>query len=74
MKDHRTSSFQSSKVKVGTVSHICMSKTSISSRIQNFWKGPLRIFPSDGQIQGEVVVGTTYPAVLEERKTWSNNL
>ena len=36
-----------------------MSKTSISSRIQKFWKGTLRIFPLDGQIQGEVVVGTT---------------
>ena len=36
-----------------------MSKTSISSRIQKNWKGPLIIFPLDGQIQGEVVVGTT---------------
>ena len=37
MKDHRTSIFQSSKVNVGAVSHIYMSKTSISSRIQKIW-------------------------------------
>ena len=36
-----------------------MPKTSISSRIQKFRRGALRIFPLDGQIQGEVVVGTT---------------
>jgi hypothetical protein len=36
-----------------------MPKTSISRRIQKFRKGALRIFPLDGQIQGEVVVGTT---------------
>ena len=36
-----------------------MSKTSINSNTQKFWKGSLRIFPLDGQIQGEVVVGTT---------------
>ena len=35
-----------------------MPKTSISSRIQKFIKGPLLIFPLDGQIQGEVM-GTT---------------
>ena len=56
-KDHTTSSFQSSKVKGGEASHIYMSKTSISSRIQNFWKGPIRIFPLDGQIKGEIVLG-----------------
>ena len=38
-----------------------MPKTSISSRIQQFRRGALRIFPLDGQIQGEVVVGTTDP-------------
>ena len=58
MKDHRTSSFQSSKVKVGAASHIYMSKISVSSKIQNILRGALRIFPLDGQIQGEVVVGT----------------
>ena len=36
-----------------------MSKTSISSRIQKNWNGNLRNLPLDGQIQGEVVVGTT---------------
>ena len=40
-----------------------MSKTSISSRIHKFYKGALIIFPLDGQIKGEVVVGTTYPLV-----------
>ena len=45
--------------KVGESSHIYMPKTSISSRIQKYWKVPLRIFPLYGQIQGEVVVGTT---------------
>jgi hypothetical protein len=35
-----------------------MSKTSISSRMKKFRRGLLRIFPLDGQIQGEVVVGT----------------
>ena len=34
-------------------------RTSISSRIQKFRKGPLKIFLLDGQIHGEVVVGTT---------------
>ena len=58
MKDHTTSSFQSSKEKLGAISHIYRPKTSISSRIQNFWKGTLRIFPLYGQIQGEVIVGT----------------
>ena len=38
---------------------MCMHKTSISIRIQKFGRGPLRIFQLDGQIQGEVVVGTT---------------
>ena len=46
-------------IKVGASSHIYMPKTSISSRIKNFRKGPLRIFPLDGKIKGEVVVGTT---------------
>ena len=36
-----------------------MPKNSIISRIQKFRRVPLRIFPLDGQIQGEVVVGTT---------------
>ena len=36
-----------------------MSKASINSKIQKFERGPLRIFPLDGQIQGEVVLGTT---------------
>ena len=37
-KDHRTSSFQSSEVIVGAVSHIYMYKlTSISGRIKKFW-------------------------------------
>ena len=35
-----------------------MCKTSISSKIQKFGRGPLRIFPLDGQIQGEVVFST----------------
>ena len=34
-----------------------MSKTPINSNTQ-LWKGPLRIFPLDGKIQTEVVVGT----------------
>ena len=59
MKDHRSSRFQSSKVNIGAVSHIYMSKTSIISRIKIFCKGPLIIFPLYGQIQGEVVVGTS---------------
>ena len=37
-----------------------MSKTYTSSRINFFLEAPpLRIFPLDGQIEGEVVVGTT---------------
>jgi hypothetical protein len=35
-----------------------MPKTSISSRMKKFRRGALRIFPLDGQIQGEVVVAT----------------
>jgi hypothetical protein len=35
-----------------------MPKTSISSRIKKFRKGPLKICPLDSQIQREVVVGT----------------
>ena len=34
-------------------------QASINSRIQKFVRAPLRICPFDGQIQGEVVVGTT---------------
>ena len=59
MKNHITLSFQSSKENIGEISHMYMSKTSISSSIKKFEKGALRIFPLDGQIQGEVVVGTT---------------
>ena len=33
-------------------------KSSINSKIQNFGRGTLRIFPFDGQIQGDFVVGT----------------
>ena len=40
-------------------------KTFTNSRIQNFGRGALRIFPLDGQIQGEVVVGTTPPIVRD---------
>jgi hypothetical protein len=58
MKYHRTLGFQSLKVKVGAISHIYRPKTSISGGIQKFWKRGLGIFPLDGQIQGEVVVGT----------------
>ena len=47
MKDHRTLSFQSSKGKVGEVSDIYMSKTSISGRIQKF-EGFSYSFPLDG--------------------------
>ena len=36
MEDYITSSFQSSKEILGEISHMYMSKTSISSRIQNF--------------------------------------
>ena len=49
---------------VGTIGEIiictCL-KISINSRIQFFWKGALRVFPLDGQIQGEVVVVTVNP-------------
>jgi hypothetical protein len=34
-----------------------MSKTSINSKIQKFGRGPLRICPLDGQIQGEGCCG-----------------
>ena len=54
MKDHITSNFQSLKKILGEISHMCMFKTSISSRIQNF----LEVFSLYGQIQGRVVVGT----------------
>ena len=36
MKDHITTSLQSSKEKLGAISHMYMLKTSISSRIQKF--------------------------------------
>ena len=60
VKDHITSSSQTSKEKrkLGAISHMYMLKTSISSRIQKFKRGPLIIFPLYGQIQGEVVMGT----------------
>ena len=58
-KTHITSSSQTLKEKLGEISHIYMPKTSISSRIQKFRSGPLGIFPLDGQIQGNVGVGTT---------------
>ena len=70
MKDHITSNFQSLKERVGSISHMCMPKTSISSRIQKFRRGALRIFPLDGQIQGEVVVAIT---VIHEDTTSSGN-
>ena len=59
MKDHITSSFQSSKERLGAISHMYFPKTSISIRIQKFKRGFLIIFPLDGYIQGEVVVGRT---------------
>ena len=59
VKDHIISGSQTLKEKLGAISHICMAKTSISSRIQKIRKVPLVIFPLYGQIQGEVVVGTT---------------
>ena len=39
-------------------------KTSINSKIQKFGRRPIRIFPLDGQIKGEVVVGTTQPYII----------
>ena len=45
---------------------MCLPKTYISSRIQKFRKGILRFFPLDGQIQWEVVVGTTNGDNLED--------
>ena len=59
MKDHKISGFQSPKEKVGAISYMHIPKTSTSRRIQIFYKVPLRIFPLDGQIQGDVVLGTT---------------
>ena len=59
VKDQITLGFQTSQEKLGTISHMYMPKTSISSRIQKFRKGPLIIFPLDGQIQGEFGVSTT---------------
>ena len=53
MKDHITYGSQTLKEKLGAISHMYMLKTSISSRIQKFRRGPLIIFPLDGQIQGE---------------------
>ena len=45
------------------------SKTSINNKIQKIWKLPLRIFPLNGQIQGDVVLGTTprYPLLSSPR-------
>ena len=43
--------------KVGALS-IKHTKTLYSKVESKFWKGALRIWPIDGQIQGEVVVGT----------------
>ena len=58
MKAHITLGSQTSKEKLGAISHMYMPKTSISSRIQNFRRGGLRIFQLYGQIKWEVVVGT----------------
>ena len=55
------------KGKLGAISHIYMPKTSISSRIQKFRRRPLKICPLDGQIQGEVVVGTTLGKSMKGR-------
>ena len=59
VRDHITLESQTSKEKLGEISHMYMPKTSINNRSQKFRSGSLRIFPLDGRIQGEVVVGTT---------------
>ena len=60
VRDHITSSKEKkqSKGNLRAISHMYVPKTFISSRIHKFRRGPLRIFPFDGQIQGEVVVRT----------------
>ena len=57
------------KKKLGAISYMYMSKTSKSSKIQKIWSGALRIFPLDGQIQEEVVVGTT-PSQEKTSTSW----
>ena len=59
---YQTLNHQKNPSNVGKVGEVVINtclKSSINSRIQKFGKGPLIIFPLDGQIWGEVVVGTT---------------
>ena len=61
MKDHITWSFQSLKGKIGAISHMYKSKTSISSKIQKFWSGPLEFSHCIVKYKGRLFFSHQHP-------------